>query len=93
VPRPYQRTRSMKRHKLRLPSGGGLTIHYKRARVKAGRCVQCGRLLFGVPMKKPSKLSRLPVSKKRPQRMFGGQLCHKCLKESLKQAVRGTVPA
>ncbi len=88
MPRPYQRTRSNKRRVLKLPGGSGQTIHYKRARVKAGRCVNCSRILPGVPNKTLSELNRLSKSQKRPQRMFGGQLCHACLKESLKQAVR-----
>jgi len=83
----------MRRHTLKLPGGGGLTIHYNKARVKASRCAKCGRILFAIPMKAPSELSRLPSSKKRPQRMFGGQLCHACLQESLKQAVRGASAA
>jgi len=80
----------MKRRNVKLPSGSGRTIHYKKTRVKAGRCVQCGRVLFGVPRKHPSELTRLSASQKRPQRMFGGQLCHGCLKEALKQAVWST---
>jgi len=93
MPRPHQRTRSMRRHASKLPSGGGLTIRYKKARVKAARCAQCGRMLFGVPLKAPSEFNRLSSSEKRPQRMFGGQLCHMCLQESLKRAVRSATLA
>jgi large subunit ribosomal protein L34e len=91
MPKPHLRTRSRRRKTLNLPSGGGLTTHYKRAKVKAPNCTQCGRTIFGLPIKAPSKLARLSKSKKRPQRMFGGQLCHKCLQESLKRAARSTI--
>jgi len=91
MPKPHFRTRSRKRKTLNLPGGGGLITHYKRARVKASSCARCGRILFGVPIKVPSKLARVSTSKRRPQRMFGGQLCHKCLQESLKIAARSTI--
>jgi large subunit ribosomal protein L34e len=93
MPKPYQRTRSNKRRVLNLVSGSGQTTHYKRARAKAARCINCGRTLLGVPNKTLSELNRLSKSQKRPQRMFGGQLCHACLKESLKQAVRSAAQA
>ncbi len=90
MPKPHLRTRSRRRKTLNLPGGAGLTTHYKRAKVKASNCAQCGRALFGLPIKAPSKLARLSTSEKRPQRMFGGQFCHKCLQESLKRAARST---
>jgi len=82
----------MHRRILKLPSGSGLTIHYKKTRDKASRCTRCGRMLSGVPMKSSSKISRLSTSKKRPERMFGGELCHTCLQAALKQAVRSAIP-
>lgn len=88
MPKPHQRTRSRKRNLRKLP-GKGAKIHYKRERIGASHCVQCGRILPSVPMLIPSEMRSLPASQKRLQRMYGGQLCHICLKEALKQAVRG----
>lgn len=93
MPRPQLRTRRLRRQVLRLASGSGLTVHYRRAKVGASSCIRCGRVLSGVPAKRSSELSRLSKSSKRPQRMFGGQLCHACLQESLKTAVRSVHPA
>lgn len=91
MPRPYQRTRGMKRRRVKLPGGTAQTIHYKKAKVKAVHCVNCGRILAGVPRKTPVELSGISKSEKRPQRIFAGQLCHACLRESLKLAVRGAI--
>lgn len=87
MPKPQLRTRSRKRKTLRLP-GTRTTIHYKQKKVGSSHCVKCGRLLPSVPKLAPSKLHSLPASQRRLQRMYGGQFCHVCLQEALKQAVR-----
>jgi len=87
MPRPSQRTRSRKRSPKRLP-GGGATIHYKKEKVKASHCARCNRVLSGVPRLLKSKMGKLTASQKRIQRMYGGQLCHVCLQDLLKHAVR-----
>jgi len=92
MPKPHQRTRSRRRNLRKLP-GKGVAIHYKRERIGASHCVKCGRVLPSVPMLVPSKMRNLPASQRRLQRMYGGQLCHVCLQEALKQAVRsGSTP-
>jgi large subunit ribosomal protein L34e len=87
MPKPQLRTRSQKRETQRLP-GARVTIHYKQKKVKASHCVRCGRLLPSIPRLAPSKISGLSASRKRLNRVYGGQLCHTCLQEALKQAVR-----
>jgi len=51
------------------------------------RCGRCGAPLGGVPISEDER-RWLPKTKKRPERMFGGVLCPRCLKEVLKEAVR-----
>jgi large subunit ribosomal protein L34e len=92
MPKPYQRTRSRKRKPSKLP-GKGAVIHYRRERVGGSHCGKCGRLLPSIPRMTPSKLRSLTASKKRLQRMYGGQLCHICLQEALKQAARSNLPS
>jgi len=87
MPRPALRTRSRKRSPKRLP-GGGATMHYKKEKTGAPRCARCNRVLSGIPGLAQSKMGKLTASKKRIQRMHGGQLCHVCLKDLLKLAVR-----
>jgi len=87
MPKPSQRTRSRKRNPLKLP-GSGAATHFKQERIGASHCVKCGRVLPSIPTLIPSKMRSLPASQRRLQRMYGGQLCHVCLQEALKQAVR-----
>ncbi|UCE15389.1 MAG: 50S ribosomal protein L34e [Candidatus Bathyarchaeota archaeon] len=87
MPRPSLRTRSRKRHSLRLP-GGRIKTHYKKEKTSISRCSKCGQPLPGVPRSTPSKLRKLTASQKKLERVYGGQLCHNCVRELLKQAVR-----
>lgn len=87
MPKPSQRTRSRKRRLVRLP-GGRTETHYKQEKIGASSCIRCGRALSGVPRLTPSKLHTVPTSYRRVERMYGGKLCHNCLQELLKQAVR-----
>ncbi|MEZ0289705.1 MAG: 50S ribosomal protein L34e [Sulfolobales archaeon] len=89
MPRPAYRSRSYKRIKVRVPSGE-MRIHYERRKSFIPRCARCGAPLGGVP-RKSSELRKLPKTMKRPERMFGGVLCHKCLEELLKEQVRSIV--
>jgi len=87
MPKPSLRTRSRKRYHVRL-SGGGAETRYKREKIGVSHCTQCGRVLSGLPRLIPSKLHRLPASQRRLKRMYGGQLCHGCLQDLLKNAAR-----
>jgi large subunit ribosomal protein L34e len=87
MPRPAQRTRSRKRSPKRLP-GGGAAIHYKKEKVKASHCARCNRVLSCVPRLSKFKMGKLTASQKRIQRMYGGHLCHVCLQDLLKHAIR-----
>jgi len=46
-----------------------------------------------VPRLRPVELRKLPLSQKRPERMFGGVLCIRCLERLLKKSVREQVVA
>jgi len=89
MPKPYQRTRSRKRNVLKLP-GKGASVHYKSERIGASHCAKCGRVLPGIPTLVRSRMRSLPGNQRRLQRMYGGQLCHACLQEALKRAIRSS---
>jgi large subunit ribosomal protein L34e len=89
MPQPSKRTRSVKRHDLRLP-GGRFETHYKREKPDVSRCSRCGRELSGIPRLIPSELRKLSASQRGIERIYGGQLCHGCLRDLLKQTVRST---
>lgn len=65
-----------------------METHFKREKIGASYCARCGQILSGVPRLTSSKLRKLPASQRRVERMYGGQLCHTCIRDLLKQAVR-----
>lgn len=87
MPRPSKRTRSEKRVSKSLP-GGGSGIHYKLEATTLQRCQICNQPLAGIRHMSALGASKLNRSKKRISRSYGGQICHNCLKTSLKQAAR-----
>lgn len=84
--KPMYRSRSYKRISRRTP-GGRTVIHYEKRKNTPMRCARCGANLAGVPIKDSERRS-LPKSMKRPERMFGGVLCPRCLKIVLKRVIR-----
>ena len=86
MPTPQQRSRSLRRIYRRLPSGKTV-IHYERKKNKGAVCAICKKPLRGV---KTDDLFKFSKTEKRPERMFGGYLCHKCLESLIKQTLRGT---
>ncbi|MEM2643066.1 MAG: 50S ribosomal protein L34e [Candidatus Bathyarchaeia archaeon] len=87
MPRPYQRTRSRKRVLKALP-GGRTGLHFKREVPRGGGCAKCGKPLSGVPRLLPHEIRKLNKTKRSISRIYGGHLCHNCLKTALKQAVQ-----
>ncbi|BEP17510.1 50S ribosomal protein L34e [Pyrofollis japonicus] len=92
MPRPHHRTRSLRKIHVRLP-GGETAVHYEKRRPSPARCAICGRPLSGVPRLRPVELRRLPKTAKRPERIFGGVICHECLEKLLKRSIRGQLIA
>ena len=87
MPRPALRTHSRRRVYRRTP-GGRTVIHYEKYKPNPARCAMCGAILNGVPRLPPAKLRQLAKTEKRPERPYGGYLCHKCLAKALKEAIR-----
>ena len=88
MPEPRYRSRSLRRRYLHTP-GGRTVIHYRRKKPKVTKCALCGQPLGGIPRLRPGKFQKLTKSQRRPERPFGGYLCHKCLAIEIKKAVRG----
>ncbi|MBN2155640.1 MAG: 50S ribosomal protein L34e [Candidatus Lokiarchaeota archaeon] len=80
--RPLYRSRSMARKKRNTP-GNRNTIIYRRRNPSRAKCALCGATLGGVPAKRPAKMKKIPKVSKRPERQYGGRICHNCLKSSL----------
>lgn len=86
MPRPALRSRSLRRLKKRLP-GGRRTVSYERSKPGKGKCAVCKKPLSGMARERPSKLGKLAKSKRKPNRPYGGSLCPKCARETIKAKV------
>lgn len=86
MPRPSLRTGTKKAKEGSVPGGRHKTF-YIEEKVSSPKCSRCGRSLSFLP-RSTAKIRRLSKSKKSVSRMYGGQLCSTCLRESLKRAAR-----
>lgn len=64
---------SMRKVFVRTP-GGKTATKYKLRKPSRAVCPMTGEYLQGVPHARPANLRRLPKTKRRPQRAFGGVL-------------------
>lgn len=87
MPAPRYRSRSKRRKKIVTPTGIN-KIHYVDRTPSFSTCAICQRELHGVPRASKVLSKNLNKVQKRPERMYGGYLCHQCLKDQLKRAVR-----
>jgi large subunit ribosomal protein L34e len=71
----------------RMPSGKYRMV-VKRKKPTAAKCAGCGKQLHGVPRLYPNQMKKLPKTKKRPQRAYGGYLCGSCVRELFKAEAR-----
>ena len=83
----HERSKGRRRVKVKVPSGR-VVIRYEQRKPNVAKCARCGKPLHGVPRLIPSKLRKLPKTKRRPERPYGGYLCSKCMKEVIKEKVR-----
>jgi large subunit ribosomal protein L34e len=70
----------MREVKVRTP-GKKTVIHYKKRQPGKAVCTKCGDILKGVANERPYKMKNMPLTKKRPERPYGGVLCSKCMRK------------
>jgi large subunit ribosomal protein L34e len=87
MPQPRFRSRSFRRIKKKLP-GGKTVTRYEKRNPKIAKCANCKKELKGIPRERPYKMQKLGISKKRPERPYGGYLCSKCSRELIKKEAR-----
>ncbi len=78
--KPGQRSRSLRRVHRRTP-GSNTVLQFKKRKPSKAKCSDCGAVLAGVPRERPHKMQKLPKTKKRPERPFGGVLCSSCTRK------------
>tara|TARA_Y100000034_G_C6831793_1_gene375502 strand:- start:306 stop:569 length:264 start_codon:yes stop_codon:yes gene_type:complete len=81
MPRPSRRSRTLRRVFRKVTKG--VKLVYKKRKPKKTHCGNCGAVLKGVPRERPYKMRTMPKSQKRPERMFGGNLCSKCSRKEI----------
>jgi large subunit ribosomal protein L34e len=82
MPNTKNRSTSMKKIKRRVPSGESREYYERRKKgAKKAHCAICKAKLLGV-QRSGAK------SAKRPERKFGGNLCHKCQAKVVVEAAR-----
>lgn len=84
MPRPSLRSRSFRRVKVVAP-GGKPVVRYLKRRPGQAKCGSCRKPLSGVPRLRASGIGKLPKTKKRPERPYGGQLCPSCTRGLFKK--------
>ncbi|HJO01984.1 MAG: 50S ribosomal protein L34e [Candidatus Woesearchaeota archaeon] len=87
MPEPYKRSRSLRRLQVKV-SGGRTALHYKKRKPGKAKCSNCETLLKSVPRERPLKMHKLPKTKKRPERPYGGNLCSKCMRSLIIEKAR-----
>lgn len=80
--------KSRSRRRVFVKTSGKTRIHYKKRKPSKTKCGKCGAVLKGVPNVRAFKLKRLPKTKKRPERPYGGVLCSRCMRAEIKKIAR-----
>ena len=81
MPRPSRRSRTLRRVFRKITKG--VKLVYEKSKPEKAHCGSCGAVLKGVPRERPYKMKTMPKSQKRPERMFGGNLCSKCARREI----------
>jgi large subunit ribosomal protein L34e len=87
MPRGMFKSRTFRRVATKLP-GGSTTTRYLRRKPNPAHCARCGTQLHGIPRGNPADIAKLSKTQKRPERMYGGVLCSRCLKDTIKVDAR-----
>ncbi len=83
--RPGLRAGNVKKKMIRTPSGD-LKVRILKEKHSKAKCGVCGAFLGGVPTD-PSVLRKSSKTEKRPERAYGGVLCHNCLSKQIKERI------
>ena len=67
--------------------GGRVVMHYPKRKSSRARCGDCGKALAGTPSGMDSDIRKVPKTKKRPERLYGGNLCHSCTRQRIKDSL------
>jgi large subunit ribosomal protein L34e len=80
MPEKRKRSHTFRKVFKRTPSGRVHTVYLKR-KPKSAKCAACKKVLPGTPRERPYKMQRMQKTKKRPERIYGGQYCNTCTRK------------
>ena len=84
---PKFRSRSLRRVKVKTP-GGRNVVHFERRKSGKPQCAMCGDNLKGVARGIVASVKKLAKTQRRPERPYGGVLCCKCSRKTIKDKAR-----
>ncbi len=87
MPQPRFRSRTYRRISKKLPGGKNI-LHHEKRMPDLPKCAVCKKELKGMPKLRAYKLQKTGISKKRPERAFGGYLCSGCARQQIKKESR-----
>jgi len=87
MPRGMFKSRTFRRVFTKIP-GGTTVMRFLRRKPKGARCARCGADLHGIPRENARKMKNMAKSTKRPERPYGGVLCSRCLRDTIKLDAR-----
>lgn len=87
MPITKNRSRTLRKVYVKTP-GGKTVVHHRKRKPSKAKCSKCGAVLKGVPRERPYKMMTMAKTKKRPERPYGGALCSRCMRTTIKQKAR-----
>ena len=80
------KSRTFRRVFKKTPGSKTVLKHLLRKPKKA-KCAKCGDILKGIARDRPTKIKNLPKSQKTVSRPYGGNLCSKCMRKTIKEKI------
>ena len=78
------KSRTFRRIFKRTPGGKNI-IHYVLRMPSKAKCAKCNAVLPGIARGRPSQIKKLPKTQKTVSRPYGGNLCSKCMRQTIKE--------
>jgi large subunit ribosomal protein L34e len=73
--------------KLKKKVAGGSVMRFEKKKPSRPVCSVCRKPLSAVKKGRAVELKKLPKSKKKPNRPYGGQLCSACMREEIREKI------
>jgi large subunit ribosomal protein L34e len=82
-----ERSRKLRRVQKRTP-GGETRQYYLHRKARQASCAKCGSVLHGTPRTAAIEMKKMSKTMKKPKRMFGGNLCSRCMRAEIVRRAR-----